>query len=268
MTQSTRVIFKYKEDAPEFYTVVFSQPQAITPGVTPRPHRAIGRMMKGLFVGGILGLVVLLSPFLWVEARYRVSRLIDQPEKKAETIIANQPEVVSPTFAKLLNQKYLDILKPVDEQFSIVIPKLSINSRVIANVDAANSEEYTAALKLGAAHAKGTYLPDENGTTFIFAHSTDYVWNITRFNAVFYLLKELEDNDQVDLVYNGVVYPYVVVDKKIVDSDAIEYLTPHEGKQTLILQTCWPPGTTSKRLLIFAQSTYAIPRPKDISYSY
>lgn len=227
-------------------------------------HMRLSKAFRGFFIGGIIGLLVLFSPLAWVEARYRVNRLLPQKEEKMQVEI---PKIQSPSFSNLVNQKYLSILKPVDQKFAVIIPKLAINSRVIAEVDTANKAEYSKALKLGAAHAKGTYLPGENGTIYIFAHSTDAVWNISQFNAIFYLLRELEENDQVHLVYNGKVYPYIVTDKKVVDPDSIEYLTPHHGREELILQTCWPPGTTSKRLLIFARPSDDIPRKPLVSYS-
>lgn len=226
------------------------------------------RMFKGFMVGGILGLVVLAAPFAYIEAKFRLSLLTPVVKSAQQIKVETEyPEVQSPSFQYLLNQKYLEILKPVDPEFSIIIPKLSINSRVVANVDVSNKKEYEPALKKGAAHAKGTYLPGEGGTSYIFAHSTNYEWFVARYNAVFYLLKDLEKDDQIQLVYKNTVYPYVVVDKKIVGPNDIEYLTPHKGREELILQTCYPPGTTEKRLLIFARPTTEYPRVAGLSYS-
>ncbi len=228
----------------------------------------LNRTFRGFMVGSVIGLLVLFSPILYIEAKYRVDQatpeVVDAKEEKIKT---EYPKATAPSFQSLLNQKYLDILKPVDPNFSIIVPKIGINSRVVANVDASDKKEYEPALKLGAAHAKGTYLPGENGTTYIFAHSTNYEWFVARYNAVFYLLKDLEENDQVHLVYNNTVYPYSVTSKKVVGANDIEYMTPHKGREELILQTCYPPGTTDKRLLIFAKPAGDFPRISGLSYS-
>ena len=226
------------------------------------------RMFKGFMVGSIMALLVLAAPVIFIEGRFRLDQLTPEVKSAEEIKVETEyPKVESPSFQYLLNQKYLDILKPVDPEFSVIIPKLSINSKVIPNVDVSDKKAYEPALKQGAAHAKGTYFPGEKGTTFIFAHSTNYEWFVARYNAIFYLLKDLEVDDQVHLVYKNTVYPYKVVEKKIVGARDIEYLTPHKGREELILQTCYLPGTTEKRLLIIARPTTDFPRVANLSYS-
>ena len=43
-----------------------------------------------------------------------------------------------------------------------------------------------------------------------------------------------------------------ITDKRIVSPKDVSYLVPQTGKKSLILQTCWPPGSTTERLLLFA----------------
>jgi sortase A len=116
----------------------------------------------------------------------------------------------------------------------------------------ASTREF-AALQKGVAHAKGTAFPGEGGHIFMFAHSTDYVWNVGTYNAVFYLLYKLEVGDEVNLFYKGTRYVYKVTGKQIVDPSQVEYLTRKTPNELLTLQTCWPPGTTLKRMLVFAE---------------
>jgi LPXTG-site transpeptidase (sortase) family protein len=76
---------------------------------------------------------------------------------------------------------------------------------------------------------------------------------MVRQNSVFYLLGELKTDDFVFIGFNGEIYKYKVYDQKIVGANDIEYLDyKEEGREVLILQTCWPIGTDWKRLLIFA----------------
>lgn len=154
--------------------------------------------------------------------------------------------------ARTLGDKKVKFLVPKDPEFSIVIPKISANAKIISNVDPADEKEYLEKLKKGVAHAKGTAFPGEGGHIYLFAHSTDYIWNVGTYNAVFYLLYKLEPGDEVDLFYKGKRYVYKVIGKTIVDPERVEYLTRKTNKEFLTLQTCWPPGTTLKRLLVFA----------------
>lgn len=147
-------------------------------------------------------------------------------------------------------------LRPSDTEFGVVIPKIGANANVIANVDPGNYDQYMDALKHGVAHAAGTGLPgvdSPNKNIYLFAHSTDFPWNVGRYNAIFYLVKELEPGDEIDLFFNGVRHVYIVEEKKVVDPKDLHYLTEPSSEEQLILQTCWPPGTTLQRLLVIAK---------------
>jgi len=138
--------------------------------------------------------------------------------------------------------------------FSIIIPKLNAASAIVENVDPLNQDEYLNALKKGVAHARGSAFPGSVGNVFLFAHSTDTLINVGRYNAIFFLIGHLTEGDEVDIYYKGRLYKYIVYDKKVVEPTDVEYLgTLTEGEKTLTLQTCYPPGTTFKRLVILAK---------------
>ncbi len=150
-------------------------------------------------------------------------------------------------------------IEPVDDTFGIVIPKLDANARVIADVNPNDANEYQKALTRGVAHAKGTAYPGTKGNVFLFAHSSDNFYNATQYNAVFYLINKLEEGDEIELYFNKVKFTYTVTDKKFVSPKAIAYLEENTDESTLMLMTCWPPGTTMQRLLVFA--TLSIEKP-------
>jgi len=143
-------------------------------------------------------------------------------------------------------------LTPPNKSFSIVIPKIAAVAPVIPNVDATDPEDYLSALKMGVAHAEGTPFPSGSGNTYIFAHSTDSFYNVGSYNAVFYLLGKLEAGDEIYLYYKGEKYTYQVSDKRVVAPDEVKYLGKQGDGKTLTLQTCYPPGTTLKRLVVVA----------------
>lgn len=140
---------------------------------------------------------------------------------------------------------------PVDTEFSIVVPKIGINAPVVAGVNPASKPGYLKALKDGVAHSSTSFYPNEHGTVYLFSHSTNYEWFVKDLNAVFFRIKSLEEGDYVVVMYLGSRYTYKIREKKIVSPKEISYLNPQPGSRNLILQTCWPPGSVSKRLLIF-----------------
>ena len=142
---------------------------------------------------------------------------------------------------------------PVDNNFGLVIPKIEVNAKVFANVDAQNPKEYLPILVKGVAQAKGSFLPGQEGNVFIFAHSSDNVFNAARYNAVFYLLNKMEKDDEIFIYYQQQKFSYQVLEKKILNPEKMSgFLKTLKGK-TLVLQTCYPPGTTLKRLLLIAK---------------
>lgn len=184
------------------------------------------------------------------EIRFTFDALFHKRYVVGQPTIQKEPEKGG--LAKLFQTNTVEILTPEDPEFSLLIPKIGANARILPNIDAADENVYLPVLQRGVAHALGTAFPGENGHIFLFAHSTDYFWNVGTYNAVFYLLYKLEKGDQVDLFYKGQRYVYRIVAKEMVNPQDVQYLTRKTNKEFLTLQTCWPPGTTLKRLLVFA----------------
>lgn len=211
--------------------------------------RTIGNFF---ILSSVVVLLVAFGPFLASEIGYRVNRV------QAKTFSLDKPP--GPTFASLLKKPPPLLIEPVNKQSGIVVEKINANSTVALNVDAGNEPEYKRVLKeSGVAHAKGTALPGEKGNSYLFAHSVGNPWDIAQYNAVFYLLRELEPSDRVVLYREGWRYDYRVYDKKIVEPTDVSFLTAQYDEPTLTLQTCWPPGTVLKRLLVFAKLEASYP---------
>jgi sortase A len=216
--------------------------------------RTIGNFM-------ILISLFFIARTLYEPVHQEISFLMNQWTNKTY-VIATKEEELSFSLQKAGDKKGLltrnidgktaEVLVPEDPNFSVVIPKIGANARVISSVNTANEREYSDALKRGVAQAMGTAFPGEGGHIFLFAHSTDYWWNVSTYNAVFYLLGKLEKGDEIDIFYKGQRYVYRMVDSKIVDPSEVEYITRKTNTEFLTLQTCWPLGTTFKRLLVFA----------------
>lgn len=160
---------------------------------------------------------------------------------------------------KTVKNEIVEINKEISvplEQFSIRIPKINASAQIETNVSPFNKEEYLPVLdKNLVAHAKNSSLPGQKDTSvYLFAHSTNQGLQTVRKNSIFYLLGELKNDDPIFINYNGKLYAYKVYKQKVVKASEVEYLNyKEEGKELLILQTCWPLGTDWKRLLIFAE---------------
>lgn len=168
---------------------------------------------------------------------------------------AAQASESTQTFGSLLGKEdeNIKILVPKDPNFSIIVEKIGADAPVVANVDASNKSVYNDALKRGVAHALGTSLPGQPGVTYLFAHSTDTIFNVPRYNAIFYLLNDLETGDDIVVFFQGKRHNYKVSAKKITEPEDVGYFTLSTSEQILVLQTCYPPGTTWKRLLVEAK---------------
>ncbi|KKU99830.1 hypothetical protein A3C34_00765 [Candidatus Amesbacteria bacterium RIFCSPHIGHO2_02_FULL_48_21] len=143
--------------------------------------------------------------------------------------------------------------KVPDEKYSVFIPQIGAISRVIPEVDAGDPGIYQAALKQGVAEAAGLGHPGQAETTYLFAHSVESKVDIARYNAVFYLLHKLVAGDKIEVVYQGRLYKYEVTGREILAATDVKYLVPQSQEEKLVLATCYPPGTTWKRLVVIAK---------------
>lgn len=221
--------------------------------------RTIGNF---LVLFAIFGVLATFGPSLYFEIHYRIAQARgvqysapDETTGFGELLKKTNPDKLADGgFAKLLAGPKEQILIPKDTDFSILIPKIGASSKVYPNVDPSNEGEFLSVLQKGIAHAQGTLFPGMKGNIYLFAHSTDNFWDVGRYNAVFYLLKDLSIGDDVVVYFENQRHNYVVKETKVVDPSEVSYITKsNTGKEVLILQTCWPPGTTWKRLLVLAE---------------
>lgn len=142
------------------------------------------------------------------------------------------------------------IQTPPTTGYYLTIPKIHAQAPIIENVDPWNEANYRPALQQGIASAQGFATPTTPGAIYLFAHSSDNPWNITRYNTIFFRLPELKVGDQITLTQNGQNFSYQVTDKIEVWPNQTEFLKNPTHK--LIIQTCVPIGTSLKRLIVFA----------------
>src|SRR5258706_500914 len=67
------------------------------------------------------------------------------------------------------------------------------------------------------------------------------------------LRDEFAVSDIRGLVLPQFRFDFKVTDSKITSPDDLSFLHQVYNTETIVLQTCWPPGTTLQRLLVFAR---------------
>ena len=228
--------------------------------------RTIGNF---LILFAIFGILATFGPALYYETSYQIGKIrgvsyVLAPQMNSannnetgfgKLLIKYRGQSQGPSLlGDVLSNNKEKVLVPPNTDFSIVVPKIGAAEAITANVDPSNKDEYLRVLIHNIAHAKGTAYPGVNGTTYLFAHSADNFWDIGRYNAVFYLLKDMKPGDDIYIFFHGKRYNYEVYDTKIVDSQDVSYIDAALGQgERLILQTCWPPGTDWRRTLVFAK---------------
>ncbi|MCB9801744.1 MAG: sortase [Pseudomonadales bacterium] len=225
-------------------------------------HQGRWQMHAGklMMAAAICFFVFFFAPILSLEMKSLLNRA-----HRDENIQTYQVQNGATALSQLVETQKEELVVPDEEErFSLEIPAIQLKSDVIANVSMDNETEYTSALSQGVAHAKGTGLPGEdsaNKTIFIFGHSTNETWNIQRYNALFYDIKLLKPGDPIYVWFWGKKTTYIVKETTVVDPTDTSFLQPQNEKEQLVLQTCWPPGTTESRLLVFAEPQPASDQP-------
>jgi len=135
---------------------------------------------------------------------------------------------------------------------TLTIDKINLSAPVIWNVE---EEIILDKLKDGVAHYNGTSLPGEGGNIFIVGHSSNYFWVQSDYNNIFALLDKLQPRDRIEVSYKGNKYVYEVQQTTIVKPNEVQVLE-NTPKETLSLMTCWPIGTSLKRMLVQAELLY------------
>ena len=216
----------------------------------PRPF-FVG-MANSLIVLSLAGLILTFYPIVQAELAFR-RKQIEKKKPLVARAYFGDILALSNTGSENTYDSALSLSAP-DPAFSIVISKIEAKAKVIANVDTSSQKIYDQALRQGVAHAAGSSFPGSGETVWLFAHSTDSPWNVVRYNAVFFLLRKLEPGDEVVVFFANRRFNYQVFETKTVEANDTSFLA-NQGEERLVLQTCWPPGTTLKRLIVLAKPT-------------
>jgi LPXTG-site transpeptidase (sortase) family protein len=139
------------------------------------------------------------------------------------------------------------------------IPSLNISAPVVWTQDSKNFEKD---LKSGVVHYPGTAMPGVVGTSYISGHSSNYAWAKGNYNRVFTKLGDLADNASFSIAVTKTsgkqtIFHYVVTGRgEYKPTDQAQFR--NAGEPVAALSTCWPIGSTAKRLVVFGKQTQIV----------
>lgn len=181
------------------------------------------------------------------------------PKIEKVTINNKKKKVIQPTESKAIEQVLgttvvADVVQPiasgnnfVTSDYYLTVPKLNVIGNVLETDLMAKVNDI---LQNGIVHLPGTVNPGEVGNTIFTAHSSYYNWDY--YSHIFAKLDELENGDAIILNKGKSSYVYKVFNKDIIIAklQAVKYTA---GEENIVLLTCWPVGTSDKRLAIYAK---------------
>jgi LPXTG-site transpeptidase (sortase) family protein len=113
-------------------------------------------------------------------------------------------------------------------------------------------------LNNGVIHYPHTAMPGQRGNMYIAGHSSNYVWSKGAYNYAFKQLNNLVEGDEIVATVkfsNGKEFEYrykVTLKEEVVPDDSRIFADTQS--QILTLTTCWPLGTSARRLMIKAEA--------------
>ena len=212
--------------------------------------RSLLASVANLLIG--IGAVILLLDFVPVavdEISYQIRRF----RSVEYSVDTTEGKKANDLFSALLNGSEVLDVEPTNKDFAVVIEKIGVNAPVVKNVSVTEKDEYFKALDKGIAHAITSSTPDRGGNTYLFAHSSINFWQIGKYANIFNLLRKLDNDDKINVFYEGKRYQYAVIGKEVVAGFNTYPLTRQVLEPIVTLQTCYPPGTTLNRLVVTAK---------------
>lgn len=137
----------------------------------------------------------------------------------------------------------------IDYPPEVIIAKLGLTAPLFMNI---LPSQTIPTLEKGVVHYADTALPGQIGNVVIFGHSSDYPWSPGLYKNVFALLDQLVAGDRIIVPYKSQRFVYEVTGSKVVRATDLSVLKKTTDPQ-LTLITCYPVGTSQKRLIVSAR---------------
>lgn len=134
----------------------------------------------------------------------------------------------------------------------IAIPEIGLVSPIVYPTSS-DFDVLDKALLSGVVHYPKSALPGEDGTVFIFGHSTSRLVVRNKAFTAFTKIHDLTVGDIIYIMFRNAEYRYrVSAVKNNVDPKMEDVAFASDGPK-LILTTCWPPGNIKNRTVVEAE---------------
>lgn len=133
---------------------------------------------------------------------------------------------------------------------AVIISKINVRAPLV-KINGTSQNEINAGLDQGIILYPGSAQPGQNNEVVISGHSSVFPWVKTQYGQVFTLLDKLTAGDTVSIIYGHRQYDYLITDKEILNPSAVKVSSTNQA--TLKMITCWPIGTSAKRLVVYGE---------------
>ncbi len=179
--------------------------------------------------------------------------------KQENTVTTTKPLTTVSTISGSIitpieNNAWKELIAKYPNKNFVFIPQFGVQAPLLSPKTKNLSLIYKE-LRNGVVLFPGTANPG-SGYTVILGHSSAYPWDPGDYRSVFSLLNKLNYGDPFFVYYQGEIYAFKVVAKKIFvplkkdDGITTVQALPPRDKPTVVLQSCWPVGVSSKRMAV------------------
>lgn len=159
-----------------------------------------------------------------------------------------QPEPIAPVIKTAIRSSV-----SIGDSFVLEIDELGIKSPIILEPSTDLSKVYKS-LEGGVVHYSSTPLPGEWGTSIILGHSSKPWGYKGSYAYVFSELEQLNEGATFEIIENGQTMTFKISRKIIFNPEATDEQILRDFEQSygksVILMTCWPTGSNSKRIAV------------------
>lgn len=191
------------------------------------------RKIKKINLANSIGFLLLILGITFIIYNFLLNRIEDKIEEKyIETYINNYDGEV--------DKKVLNLENKISSTYNYVaildIPKINLKKGLVMSTKNFTSINYAVSID------KNSQMPDEKGNLILYAHSGNS--KISFFKNI----NKLENNDIVNIYYNGKNYSYKVNKKYNIKKTGLFTLGETYSDNNLVLLTCI--HNTDKQLVI------------------
>lgn len=190
------------------------------------------------------------------------SLLEDLQEKVSDLDLVKTKEL-APSLQAFLAQKDgnqtldFNLLPPTNR---LIIPDLNLNVPLVDTDNAGkidfSDENFDDELERGVVKYPTTPTPGQKWNTLLFGHSSTEWWKKNEYWFVFRHLPRLKVGQRFQVIWNGQLTTYEMVERKVVLPKNVEeyyHLFSEKNESYLTLMGCYPIGTADKRMMVVAK---------------